>query len=118
MNRYEQRRQKHLQNPAVAASYRGMAAELQLMRALDEVRKQERITKEALATRMGRKREAISRLLTADEINPTLDTFIEMLSALRLTADITLRRSQEGEGPIKVVMDMHESELEPHGDIS
>ncbi len=103
MNRYEQRRQKHLQNPAVAAGYREMAAELQLMRALDEMRERQKMTKEALATRMGRKREAVSRLLTAEDINPTLDTFIEMLSALRLTADITLRRSQEGEGPIKVV---------------
>ena len=103
MNRYEQRRQKHLQNPAVAAGYREMAAELQLMRALDEMREQQKMTKEALAIRMGRKREAVSRLLTAEDVNPTLDTFIEMLSALRLTADITLRRSQEGEGPIKIV---------------
>ncbi len=103
MNRYEQRRQKHLQNPAVAVGYREMAAELQLMRALDEMREQQKMTKEALTTRMGRKREAISRLLTAEDTNPTLDTFIEMLSALRLTADITLRPSQEGEGPIKVV---------------
>ena len=105
MNRYEQRRQKHLQNPEIAEGYREMAAELQLMHALDEVRKQEKITKEALAAQMGRKREAISRLLTSDEINPTLDTFIELLSALKLTADITLRRSKEGEGPIKIVTD-------------
>jgi transcriptional regulator with XRE-family HTH domain len=103
MNRYEQRRQQRLRNPAIAAGYQEMAAELQLMHALDEMRQQQKMTKEALATRMGRKREAISRLLTAEDINPTLDTFIELLSALRLTADITLRRSKEGEGPIKVV---------------
>ena len=66
---------------------------------------EQKITKEALAAQMGRKREAISRLLTSEEINPTLDTFIELLSALKLTADITLRRSKEGEGPIKIVTD-------------
>ncbi len=109
MNRYEQRRQKHLQNPEIAEGYREMAAELQLMRALDEVRKQEKITKEALAARMGRKREVISRLFSDDEINPTLDTVIEMLSALQLTADITLRRSKEGEGPIRVITELTSS---------
>lgn len=34
MNRYEQRRQKLLQNEEVAAGYREMAAELELMRAI------------------------------------------------------------------------------------
>jgi transcriptional regulator with XRE-family HTH domain len=106
MNRYEQRRQQRLQNPAIAAGYQEMAAEIQLMRALDEVRKKENITKEALAEQMGRKREVISRLFTANEVNPTLDTFIEILSALKVTADIRLRRSEEGEGPIKVVTEL------------
>ena len=80
-----------------------MAAEVQLMRALDEIRKIEKLTKEELAERMGRKREVISRLLTGSEANPTLDTFIEMLSALGVTADITLRFSKEGEEPFKIV---------------
>jgi transcriptional regulator with XRE-family HTH domain len=106
MNRYEQRRQKRLQNPEIAAGYREMAAELELMRALDEIRKQQKITKEALAAQMGKKREAVSRLFTADEINPTLDTLLELLSALKVTADITLRPSTEGEGPIKVVTEL------------
>jgi transcriptional regulator with XRE-family HTH domain len=106
MNRYEQRRQRRLQNPAIAAGYREMAAELELMRALDEIRKQQKITKEALAAQMGKKREAVSRLFTADEINPTLDTLLELLSALKVTADITLRRSTEGEGPLKVVTEL------------
>ena len=38
MDRYEQRRQKRLQNPEVMAGYREMAAEMELMRLLDEVR--------------------------------------------------------------------------------
>ncbi len=57
-------------------------------------------------TLMGRKREAISRLLSSDDVNPTLNTFIELLSALKLTADITLRQAREGEGPIRVVMEL------------
>jgi transcriptional regulator with XRE-family HTH domain len=106
MNRFEQRLQKRLQNEEVAAGYREMAAELELMRALDEVCKQLNLSQEQLAKRMGKKREAVTRLLSADEVNPTLDTIIELLSALQLTADITLRQAREGEGPIKVATEL------------
>jgi tRNA A37 N6-isopentenylltransferase MiaA len=54
VNRYEQRRQKQLQNEEVAAGYREMAAELELMLALDEVCKQLNLSQEQLAKRMGR----------------------------------------------------------------
>ena len=40
MNRYEQRRKKLLQNKEVAAGYQEMAAELELMHAIDNMRKQ------------------------------------------------------------------------------
>ncbi len=40
MNRFEQRLEKRLQNEEVAASYREMAAELELMHAIDAVRKE------------------------------------------------------------------------------
>ncbi len=106
MNRYEQRRQKLLQNEEVAAGYREMAAELELMSAIDMVRKQLNMSQEQLAKRMGKKREAVSRLFSAEEINPTLETLVELLSALELTADITLRPSREGEGPIKVATEI------------
>jgi transcriptional regulator with XRE-family HTH domain len=110
MNRYEQRRQKRLQNEDVAAGYREMAAELELMHAIDDIRKQLDMSQEQLAKRMGKKREAVSRLLSADDINPTLDTLIELLSALNLTADITLRQAREGEGPIKVATEIAPSQ--------
>lgn len=102
MNRFEQRMKKALQNPEVAKGYKLMEAEFELMHALDTARKQQHLSQEQLAARMGRKREAISRLLIADQINPTLDTLVEMLCALNLTADITLRPSAEGENPIRV----------------
>jgi transcriptional regulator with XRE-family HTH domain len=106
MNRYEQRRQKLLQNKEVAAGYQEMAAELELMHAIDDIRKQLGMSQEQLAKRMGKKREAVSRLFSADDINPTLNTLIELLSALNLTADITLRQTREGEGPIKVATEI------------
>ena len=106
MNRYEQRRQKLLQDEEVAAGYREMAAELELMSAIDMVRKQLNMSQEQLAKRMGKKREALSRLFSAEEINPTLETLVELLSALELTADITLRPSREGESPIKVTTEI------------
>ena len=106
MNRFEQRLQRRLQNEEFAAGYREMDAELELMHAIDMMRKHQHMSQEDLAKLMGRKREAISRLLSSEDANPTLNTFIELLSALKLTADITLRQAREGEGPIKVVMEL------------
>jgi transcriptional regulator with XRE-family HTH domain len=105
MNRHEQRKQKFLQDPEVAEGYLEMAAEFQLMQAIEQIRSKQHISKEELATQMGKKREAVSRLLTAHNANPTLATVVELLSALRLTADITLRRSKDGEAPINVKTD-------------
>jgi transcriptional regulator with XRE-family HTH domain len=109
MNRFEQRLSKRLQKKAIAEGYRDMGAELELLHALDSIRKQQHMSQETLAALMGRKREAISRLFSAEDSNPTLDTLLELLSALNVTADITLRQAKEGEGPIKVV-----TELIPH----
>ena len=106
MNRFEQRLQRRLQNEEFAEGYREMDAELELMHAIDLMRKQQHMSQEKLAWLMGRKREAISRLLSSDDVNPTLNTFIALLSALKLTADITLRQAREGEGPIRVVMEL------------
>ena len=110
MNRFEQRLRKRLQNPEVAAGYREMGVELELMQALDAIRKQQHLSQEQLAARMGKKREAISRLFSADDINPTLNTLIELLSALNLTADITIRQAEEGEDPIKVAVELTPSQ--------
>lgn len=110
MNRFEQRLQNRLQNKEIAAGYQEMAAELELMRAIDTARKNQHMSQEQLAALMGKKREAVSRLFTADDVNPTLNTLIELLSALKLTADITLRQAREGEGPIKVAMELPPSQ--------
>jgi transcriptional regulator with XRE-family HTH domain len=105
MNRYEQRKQKRLRNPEIAEGYRQMAAEIQLLKAIEKIRVAQHISKESLANQMGKKRETVSRLLNDDESNPTLETLMELLSAMGITADITLRPSQEGEEPIKVTVE-------------
>jgi transcriptional regulator with XRE-family HTH domain len=102
MNRHEQRRHQFLQDPEVAEGYREMAAEFQFMQTIEAIRLKQQITKEELAFQMGKKREAISRLLTTQHPNPTLETVIELLSALQLTADITFRRAKEGEPPLQI----------------
>jgi transcriptional regulator with XRE-family HTH domain len=106
MDRYEQRRRIRLQNSEVAAGYREMGVELELMQALDTICKQQHMSQEQLAARIGKKREAISRLFSVDDINPTFNTLIELLSALNLTADITIRQAEEGEEPIKVAVEL------------
>lgn len=111
MNRFEQRLQKRLQNPEVAEGYWEMDAELHIMHALDLLRRQQDISQEELANRTGKKREAIARLLSANDVNPTLNTLIELLSALHVTADITLRQTEAGEGPIKVAMQVAPTQL-------
>ena len=110
MDRYEQRRRIRLQNPEVGAGYREMGVELELMQALDAIRKQQHISQEQLAARIGKNQQALSRLFSADDINPTLNTLIELLSALNLTADITIRQAGEGEEPIKVAVEFMPSQ--------
>ncbi len=104
MNRFEQRLQTRMKNAEFAAGYRDMEAELDLLQAIDDARAQLQVSKEELARRMGRQREAVSRVLTTDEANPTLDTIAELLAALGVTADITLRKAGEGEGPLRVAL--------------
>ena len=104
MSRFDQRLHKRMENTEFAAGYREMSAELALVRALDQAREQLQISKEELAERMGKHREVVSRLFNTPDANPTLETLLELLSALGLTADITLRLSSEGEEPMKVAM--------------
>ena len=91
-----------MKNPEIAAGYQEMRGEIELLHALDTMREHLHITKEELAQRMGRKREAISRIFNAEDANPTLDTLTEMLLALGITAEIKLRKAEQHDTPIKV----------------
>ena len=96
MSRYEQRRAKRMQNPEFAAGYRAMDAEIQLVLALEIICEHRQISQKTLTEDMSKKLKD----------NPTLDTMIELLSALHITADITLREAKEGESPIRVVTEL------------
>ncbi len=96
MSRYEQRRAKRMQNPEFAAGYRAMDAEIQLVLALEAICEHKHISQEMFTERIDKKLKD----------NPTLDTMIELLSALNITADITLREAKEGESPIHVVTEL------------
>ena len=101
MNRFEQRRAASLQHSRVAAGYQEMDAEIALLQTLDEARRSLHITQEQLAERMGKQRAVIARLLSSREANPTLDTFTELLRALGLKAEVTLRPASPDEAPIE-----------------
>ena len=60
---------------------------------------------------MGRRREAVSWLLNAGEANPRLGTLTALLTALGLTAEITLRRATEDDVPIKVATALDAREI-------
>ena len=101
MSRFHQRLRAALQNPEVAAGYREAAAERAVLDAIEHIREQQGVSKEQLAARMGRRREAISRVLAAQDSNPTLETIIALCEALGITADITFRQARSGEAPIQ-----------------
>jgi transcriptional regulator with XRE-family HTH domain len=111
MSRFHQRLRAALRNPEVAAGYRAAAAERALQDALEHIREQQGLTKEQLAERMGRHREAISRLLTAPDSNPTLETLISLFEALGVTAEITFRHAKAGDLPIRTRVLVHASTL-------
>ncbi|GAC1679859.1 MAG: hypothetical protein NVS9B9_00610 [Ktedonobacteraceae bacterium] len=86
-----------------------MDTEMQLILAFEAICQYRYISQEVLAERMGKKREAITRLHSSDDANPTLKMMIELLSVLNITADITLREAKEGESPIHVVTELSSS---------
>lgn len=102
MSRFDQRLQQDLQDPEFAAGYYEQDVEIQLMRALDEYRRREQLSTTQLAERSGMSREAISRLFHAERPNPTLSTLTELLRALHLQAEVTLRHAASGEPPIRI----------------
>lgn len=104
MSRFEQRMQQRLRNPEIAAGYQEMDSELQLIEAIDTLRERAHISTEELARRMGRTRPSVSRLFNAVQANPTLDTLIDLLTALGITADVNLRPSHEGDKALNVAI--------------
>ncbi len=99
MTRFEQRLRKRLQDTEFAEGYREMSAELDLMHAIEAFRQHQHTSQEVLAERMDTKREAISRLLSSEQANPTLETLLELFSALGLQQTLHCVRPKKARHP-------------------
>lgn len=106
MSRFHQRLDEDMRDPEFAAAFDQADVELQLILTLDSLRKQLGLTNTALAQRMGRRRQAVSRLLNAAEPNPWLNTLVELLAALGVTVEVHIRRARDGEPPVTVDLDV------------
>ncbi len=82
-------------SPAARASLesraRAVAATARLVDALDEVRRGRHISRTQLARNMQTKPAAISRLLNADQPNPTVRTLVGLLDAMNVYLDVQVR---------------------------
>jgi DNA-binding phage protein len=90
--------EKDMQNPEFREAYERTRARIdavdQLIRALDEERAAQGISKAELARRVGVQPEAIRRLLTAEQPNPTIGTYIATAQALGMKMTPPKRRSR------------------------
>lgn len=71
------------------AKVKSMAA---VLRVIEDVREQENVPKAEVARRMERHPSAVSRLLSGDGPNPTLDTLVDLADALGLELDVRIKR--------------------------
>ena len=92
-----------MRDPRMRAAYEASRARIAmidgLVRALDEARQDQGLTKAELARRIGAEPAAIRRLLTAPEPNPTMATFVGAAQALGLEINVTpMRRASRSDG--------------------
>jgi transcriptional regulator with XRE-family HTH domain len=111
MSRFHQRLHAALRDPEVLVGFQAMEAQRALQGALEAIRERQGLTKEQIAERMGCHRASVSRVLTAADANPTLETLIALFQALGTTADITFRQAKAGESPITTSVVPQESAL-------
>lgn len=71
------------------AKVKSMAA---VLRVIEDVREQENVAKAEVARRMERHPSAVSRLLSGEGPNPTLDTLVDLADALGLELDVRIKR--------------------------
>lgn len=64
----------------------------ELMQAMERAREAGKLSKKAVADRMGRHPSAVSRLLCGEGPNPTLETIAELAEALDLSLSIEVKR--------------------------
>jgi transcriptional regulator with XRE-family HTH domain len=82
---------------------RAITATAKFIEALEEARKATGLNKTVLARRLGKSLPAVSRLTTAEAVNPTLVTVFELLDAMGLEMAVQLRsKSEESCPPLSV----------------
>jgi transcriptional regulator with XRE-family HTH domain len=101
MSRFEQRKQKRLENADVRAGYREADAEIELLNALDHAREARGINQVQLADALGRSQPAVSQFFSG-RYSVTIDAFVEYLEALHLQARVELVPAPEGEPALVV----------------
>jgi DNA-binding phage protein len=93
---FEEYLARQLADPGFRDGYERAGAAIrssvELTRALDVLREQLGMSKAEVARRMGRKPEAVSRLLRSDSSNPTLETLVELIAALDLQLELRIAR--------------------------
>jgi transcriptional regulator with XRE-family HTH domain len=70
-----------------------------LIATLETFRESQGVSKAEIARRADLYREAVSRLLTAENPNPTLKSIIQLLAGLDLHMDITIRPTRLNDSP-------------------
>lgn len=96
MSRFEQRRQRRLQNADVRAGYMETDAEFELLYALDHAREELGVNQAELADALGRSQPAVSQFFSGSYAI-TVDAFVEYLQALHLQARLEIVSAAEGE---------------------
>ncbi len=91
--RYEDFEAKLLQNPEIRREYEVLEPKYDMIRCLIERRNQLRVSQAELATAIGTKQPAISRLERGDS-NTTIDTLFKVTNALDLNVDISPKSVQ------------------------
>jgi len=86
--RYEDFEAKLLQNPEIRREYEVLKPKYDMIRLLIERRNQLHVSQAELATTIGTKQPAISRLERGDS-NTTIDTLFKVTNALDLDVDIS-----------------------------
>lgn len=84
---------RQMQDREVRAAYEAARARIDmidsLVRALDQAREEQGLSKADLARRIGAEPAAVRRLLTAPKPNPTMATFVSAADALGLEIRVT-----------------------------
>jgi DNA-binding phage protein len=88
---------KRMEDSAFASAYREERAIIDstdaLVRALDEARMLEGVSKAELARRIGARPEAMRRLLTSQSANPTLTTVVNVAASLGFHLELVPNRA-------------------------